>query len=149
VANPARQFLRITLGGIGYLLPSAASIAIEQREVLAKGAGGSAPAAYRETRSGRWPAYGLDGALNPGVQPDWERAVFLHASPLPIGIAADDVQLVPPQAGIDVVPFTPVGRPPASGMHLFDAARVDGERPELVFSVAGLVAYLQSLGVAS
>lgn len=148
MADPVRQFLRITLGGVAYLLPSAASIAIEQREALSGGDGG-ARVAYRESRSGRWPAYGLDGQLKPGMQPAWQRAVFLNASPIPVGIAADDVQLVPPQARIDVVPFTPVGRPPASGIHLFDSARVDGERPELVFSVAGLVAYLQGLGPSS
>lgn len=139
------QYLRIGIGTSTFLLPSAASLAIEQRETLVLENGAGAVSAWRDVKGDRWPAYCLDEQLEPARRQDWHRAVFVAGVPTPLGLLADEVQLLT-QVELHVEPFTPVGPPPTPAGHVFAEAAVEGTQATLVFSPTGLAAYLQRLG---
>jgi len=142
-----RQYVQLTISGQAYLLPSAASLSIEQRESLIQNVGQDGPiVAWHESRGTRWPAYAVGADLGPGASGNWQRAVFLRATPVPVGLAADEIHLVPPQSGIEVVPFFPLGRPVGFAGHLFNGARVDEEPAMLLLEPNALVAHLLALG---
>lgn len=142
------QYLRLQLGGISYLLPSAAGYTIEQRESLVanKSPDGNV-AAWQTLRNARLPAFCLDGMLRVTRHQNWHRAVFLEAAPHAVGLVADEVQLLP-RAETVITPFTPPGLPPTRMGHLFTGAWVTGNRVMLVFEPAAIVSYLQGLGDA-
>jgi hypothetical protein len=141
----SNQFLRIEIDGNSYLLPGSASFAIEQRDHLVANDTDNTPvAAWRVTKSERWPAYCLDRQFKPVKHCHWQRAVFLEGAPHPIGLAVGEAQLMA-RTEVRVEPFTPPGRPPADG-HLFNGAWVDGARAMLVLNPAALVGYLRRLG---
>ncbi len=144
MADP-NQYLRMQLGGASYLLPSTAGFTIEQREnlILNKSSEGNV-AAWRSVRSSRFPAYCLDANLRVVRHQQWHRAVFLDAKPGAVGLAADEVQLLP-RAETVIAPFTPPGHPPTRAGHLFTGAWVTGNRVILVFNPGALASYLQSL----
>ena len=141
----SNQYLRIEIDGGSYLLPGSASYVIEQRDHLVVNDADSSPvAAWRATKSERWPAYCLDRLFKPARGGQWLRAVFLEGAPHPIGLAVGEAQLMA-RTEVRVEPFTPPGRPPADG-HLFNGAWVDGARVMLVLNPAALVGYLRRLG---
>lgn len=139
------QYLRITIGEMEYLLHSSASLAIEQQESLLVNAENGNVTAWRKSGSGRWPAYSLGPDLRPAPRRDWERAVFINAAPTPVGLIADEIQLLP-QAEVQVEPFTPLGPPPTRNGHVFAGVWVSQQKLVLVFEPAGFAAYLHSLG---
>jgi len=139
------QFLCLILDQAEYLLPSAASVAIEQRDALAPDNGLGAVVAWRQTRQGRWPAYGLNGSFQVSRPAHWQRAVFLGGGSATVGIVADDVRLLG-RTDLSIVPFLPLGAPPTRTGHLFNAAWVDGQSVTLVIDPRSLVGYLQGLG---
>jgi hypothetical protein len=140
------QYLRIEIDGAQYLLPSAASLAIEQRDHLVINDTDDTPAAaWRVMNSARWPAYCLDRGFQPVKHGRWQRAVFLEASPHPIGLITGEAQLMA-RAEVRVEPFSPPGPAPTRFGHLFKGAWVEGSRAVLVFDPAALVGFLQDLG---
>lgn len=142
------QYLRIEIAGTQYLLPSNASLAIEQRHNLeVNEKSGSPVAAWRVVRSVRWPAYAMDVELNVAATDDWQRAVFLDAKPFPVGLVANEIQLLP-RTDLVVEPFTPLGKPPVAAGPLFNAAWVSDKNALLVFEPKALTAWLQSFGGA-
>lgn len=140
-----QQYLRLNINGAIFLLPSTASLAIEKREGLSSSSESTFVAAWRETAKGRWPAYSLDSLLQPTPRSDWTRAVFLNATPHPIGIVASEVQLVPSET-LQIVPFNPPGPAPTSMGHLFNGAHIEGDEVFLVLEPNALITYLGSLG---
>jgi hypothetical protein len=141
----SKQYLRIGLRGQEFLLPSEASVSIEQRENLTLEREDPRVTAWRVSRGERWPAFQLDHRLSPVRNNDWQRAVFVDAHPHPVGLIAAEIQLLP-HAIVDVEPFTPLGPPPTLRGHLFSGAWVRGNQLMLVFSPQSLVAYLLQVG---
>lgn len=139
----SKQYLRIGLRGRNFLLPSEASLAIEQRDNLAIEKTGPVTA-WRMSRGERWPAFYLDNDLSLRRDDNWERAVFIDARPRPIGLIANEIQLLP-HTGIDIEPFTPLGPAPTAAGHLFSAVWVRGNQLVLVFAHRNLAAYLGQL----
>lgn len=144
MADPS-QYLCLVLEDTEYLLPSAASLAIEQRDAMAVDNGLGAVVAWRQTRQGRWPAYGVNEFFQVSRPRDWQRAVFLDAGAGSVGLVADDVRLLG-RTDVHVVPFTPLGAPPTRSGHLFNAARVDGHSVVFVLDPRALVGFLRGLG---
>jgi hypothetical protein len=145
VTDP-NQYLRLQLGDTSFLLPSGSGFTIEQREGLItnKSPEGNV-AAWRVVQAARFPAYCLDASLRVTRQHLWHRAVFLDSLPPAVGLAVDEVQLLP-RADTVITPFTPPGLAPTRLGHLFSGAWVTGHRAMLVFEPKALAAYLQSLG---
>lgn len=141
----ASQYLCLVLDGAEYLLPGAASVAIEQRDALLPEKGSGPLVAWRQTRQGRWPAYGLGASLRPGRPANWQRAVFLDTGAVPLGLAADEVHLLG-RTDLHVTPFTPLGPAPTRAGHFFSAAWVDGHKVTLVLEARSLVEFLRGLG---
>lgn len=144
--SQANQYLRIEIDGGTYLLPGSASYAIEQRDHLVVNDADTAVAAWRVTKSERWPAYCLDRLFKPVKGGQWQRAVFLEGAGQPIGLAVGEAQLMA-RTEVRVEPFTPPGPVPADG-HLFNGAWVDGTRAMLVLNPTALIGYLRRLGGA-
>ena len=142
------QYLCLILDQAEYLLPSVASVAIEQRDALTPENGLGAVVAWRQTRQGRWPAYGVNSAFQVSRPPRWQRAVFLSDGNSAIGLVAEDVRLLG-RTDLQVVPFAPLGPPPTRLGHLFNAAWVDGQSVTLALDPRSLVSYLRSLGGAT
>jgi hypothetical protein len=142
------QYLCVVLEDTEYLLPSGASLAIEQRHAMALDNGLGAVVAWRQTRQGRWPAYGVNEFFQVNRPRNWQRAVFLEAGASSVGLVADDVRLLG-RADIHVVPFTPLGAPPTRYGHLFNAARVDGQNVTFVIDPRALVGFLRGIGSAA
>lgn len=142
----SNQYLRLQLGDTSFLLPSGSGFTIEQRENLItnKSPEGNV-AAWRVVQATRLPAYCLDATLRVTRHHLWHRAVFLDAVPQAVGLAVDEVQLLP-RAETVISPFMPPGLPPTRLGHLFSGAWVTGHRAMLVFEPKALAAYLQSLG---
>jgi hypothetical protein len=140
------QYLRIGLWGVEYLLPSSASLSIEQREnlILNGGPVDTNITAWRAVNSERWPAFYLNAELELTRGDNWQRAVFLEATPHPIGLIADEVQLLP-RTDVHIEPFTPLGLAPTPGGHLFSGAWVRANQVILLFEPNGLISYLQKL----
>lgn len=147
MADP-NQYLRLKLGDANFLLPGVPGFVIEPREHLAvdQSSAGNATA-WRTVQGRRVPAYCLDAALRVSRHPHWQRAVFLDAAPQAVGLAVDEVELLP-RAETVIVPFIPPGSPPTRVGPLFSGAWLTGNRVVLVFDPPALVAYLQSLGDA-
>ena len=139
-------YLRLEIAGANYLLPSTAGFTIEQREnlTLNDSAAGNI-AAWRPAKNGRWPAYGLGGDLRVDRRGAWQRAVFLDAAPHAVGIALNEVQLLP-RLETSVARFTPMGPPPTRAGHLFSGAWLTDKGVVLVLEPKALIAYLQGLG---
>ena len=142
------QFLCLIIDDAEYLLPGAASIAIEQRHALVAENVASPVIAWRQTRQGRWPAYGITATLQRGRPANWQRAVFLAAGAQPVGLVADEVHLLG-RTDIQVIPFTPLGPPPTRAGHLFNAAWVDGHKVTFVLDPRGLAELLRGFGEAA
>jgi hypothetical protein len=145
VTDP-NQYLRLQLDNTSFLLPSGSGFTIEPRESLTtnKSPEGNV-AAWRVVQAARFPAYCLDASLRVTRQHLWHRAVFLDSLPPAVGLAVDEVQLLP-RADTVITPFTPPGLAPTRLGHLFSGAWVTGHRAMLVFEPKALAAYLQSLG---
>lgn len=140
------QYLRIAFSGNEFLLPSGASFGIEQREsLIIDDTGDTGAVAWRVAGSVRWPAYCLGADLRPSSDGSWARAVFLDTRPLPLGLVASDIHLMP-RADVTVEPYTPLGPPPSRDGHLFSGAWMRGDRVVLVFEPKVLIAYLRGLG---
>lgn len=140
-----QQFLRVKIGKAEYFLPSGISVAIEKRESLTDDDSRSIVSAWRESPTGRWPAYCVDEDLIPSLRKDWVRAVFVQAHPNPIGLIGDEIQLVNVDP-LDVTPFTPLGPPATSAGHLFTAAYIRDDSVSLILDPPALVSYLAALG---
>jgi hypothetical protein len=141
-----RQFLRIGLMGVDYLLPNSTSYVIEKREHLEiNGAPGALIAAWQTTPTGRAPAYSVDADLDPLARHAWQRAVFFQTGSQTIGLVADELQLLA-HADVRVEPFLPPGPAPTPAGHLFGGAWVRaGQAPVLVFDSRALAGYLKQL----
>jgi hypothetical protein len=140
-----KQYLRLTIEGGNYLLPSTAGFTIEQRENLQLSTDPTARvSAWRTTRQGRMPAYALDREFRVTHRDDWQRAVFVEALPHAIGIIADDVHLMP-RGHVQASPFTVLGPAPTGAGHLFNGAWITEKEVMLVLDANGLFAYLQGL----
>lgn len=142
------QYLCLILDQAEYLLPSIASVAIEQRDALMPENGLGAVVAWRQTRQGRWPAFGLNASLQVSRPAHWQRAVFLNSGAEAVGLVANDVRLLG-RTDLHVVAFAPLGPPPTRFGHLFNGAWVDGQSVTLVLDPRSLVGYLRSLGGAA
>lgn len=142
-----KQYLRIGLMGVDYLLPNNTSYTIEKRETLEiNDAAGAVIAAWQVTPAGRAPAYSLGADLNPLPRHAWQRAVFLKSGQQSFGLIADELQLLP-HAEVRVERFTPLGPAPTTAGHLFGGAWVRaGHAPVLVFELTALIAHLYRLG---
>lgn len=143
----AEQYLRLKIAGVNYLLPGGAGYTIEQRENLEPEPGKSHIVAWRagRGRAERAPTLALDEELRPTRREDWQRAVFIGAGADAIGVAVDEVQLMP-RSETPVTPFTPLGPPATRRGHLFTRAWVAGTNVTLVFDPQALAGYLQGLG---
>lgn|SRR5690606_18236487 len=141
------HYLCLVLEGVDYLLPSVASAAIEQRDALQPAPGPGPLVAWRATRLGRWPAYGLDAGFRPTRPAHWQRAVFFAHAQQPLGLAADDVRLLG-RTEVQVAPFVPPGPAPSPAGHLFNGAWLDGERVVLVLDPRGLAGLLATVAEA-
>lgn len=141
------RYLLLTIEGSSFLLHGSASMAIVKRANLtAEADPNSVIGAWKADKSGRWPTYVVDKDFRRSRRDDWQQAVFLFATPQPVGLAVDDVQML---AGdeINPEPFTPLSLPvPGPGL-LFNSAWVDPEqnRVILVLNSQGTAAYLQGL----
>ncbi len=136
------QFLLFRIGDTSYLVPGSATVAIDKRDSLSRddsGQGGIC--AWRTGGTERWPVYLLDAQLRPSGGGHWERAIFLPASPHPVAIAANAVQLLP-QSEVSTVSFRPLGPPPTPAGHLFNAAWVHDANVILVFDPGALALFL-------
>ena len=142
-----KQYLRIGLLGVDYLLPNNTSYTIEKRETLEiNDAPGAVIAAWQVTPAGRAPAYTLGADLNPLPRHAWQRAVFLKSGQQSFGLIADELQLLP-HADVRVERFTPLGPAPTTAGHLFGGAWVRaGHAPVLVLELNALIAHLHQLG---
>lgn len=142
----SNQYLRFSLGDATYLVSGAANVAIDQRDSLEiNKAGTGLVSAWRSHDGARWPAYCLDHDFKVTHRDDWERAIFLEAQPTPMGLIADQVQLLP-EGEAQVTPFVPLGAPATAGGHLFSGAWVRGSEAILVFDPRVLTAFLSNLG---
>lgn len=143
-----RQYLRIGLMGVDYLLPGSAGFTIEKREDLEAGDPGDVVAAVRVAPNGaRAAAYSLDAGLDPVSRHGWQRAVFIQGNPA-AGLVADEIELLSP-GEVHVERFRPLGRAMTRAGHLFSGAWVRaGAVPVLVFEPRALLAYLDQLGGA-
>lgn len=142
----SEQFLQFALGGVSYLLPGSASLAIEKRDgLVSNDSGRGNVCAWRSVGSERWPVYCLDADLRMARTAEWEGAIFLPASPHAVGLGAQGVQLLP-AAEVSVVPFRPIGSAPTRAGHLFNAAWVRENRVTLVFDPGTLALFLLGLG---
>ena len=141
------QYLAIHIGDTSFLLHGAVSLAIEKRNSLLPKTESNKAAAWRKHKKGNWPAYALDSDLNLSSADVWQRAVFIPATPHPVGLAADEIELLSDEE-INPEPFTPVGcQIPGVGC-LFSSAWVNQGRVHLVLDADKLALYLQSLGQA-
>lgn len=145
------QYLRLGLAGAEYLLPSEASLSIEQRDNLVTTirdrdavVNPDNVTAWYVVRNERWPAFYLGGDLKPSRGKGWQRAVFLEGDTHPIGLAADEVQLLP-RSDMRIEPFQPLGPSPCAAGPVFNRAWVRGEELVLVLEPKALVAYLERI----
>lgn len=143
MASPS-SYLCVVLEGTDYLLPSSASAAIEQRDAMREAPGAGPVMAWRETRLGRWPAYGMDSMFRPMRPAHWQRAVFFAHRERPLGLVADDVRLLG-RTAMHIAPFVPPGPAPTPAGHLFNGAWLNGERVLLVLDPRGLLGLLATL----
>ncbi len=145
-----RQYLRIGLMGVDYLLPNTASFVIEQRDHLEiNDAPDALIAAWQPVSGGRAPAYSVDADLNPLPRHNWTRAVFLQVGDRTLGLVADELQLLS-RDDVRVEPFAPLGPAPTPAGHLFGGAWVRaGLVPMLVFEPKALADYLTRLEAAT
>ncbi len=142
----SKQYLRLVVAGVDYLLPSTAGFTIEQRENLqVNNVASGRVSAWRVTRNNRWPAYALDREFQVTRPSNWQRAVFVEAAPHAIGVIVDDVHLLP-RAQAQVSPFTPLGKPATPAGHLFSGAWVTEKQVIFMLHPQALVAYLQGTG---
>lgn len=141
-----QQYLRLVLDKQAFLLPSEASISIEQREHLRAADAHGPIAAYRETAGTPWPAFAVDGELRATTPGAWQRAIFIEAKPVPVGIIAAEIQLLPRSTDMRIEPFTPPGPAPSRAGHVFAGAWVRDDEIVFVFDPKGLAAYLTQLG---
>ena len=138
----SEQYLRIAFAGQEFLLPNSASFAIEQREGLTVNDNAAdSTVAWWETRGKRLPVYHLDKEFKLTRSNDWQQVVFLNAQPQPIGLAANEVQLLT-RADVRVEPFHPLGQSPTRGGQLFSSAWVEGVAVTLILEPQALATYL-------
>jgi hypothetical protein len=141
-----QQYLRLQIGGVNYLLPGTQRYTVEQRDSLIPNHDAdSHVSAWRSVRAVRWPAYCLDGNLRVRKRDDWQRAVFLEATPTAVGLIVDEVQLLA-RGDTAMAAFTPLGPAPTSAGQLFSGAWVSGRKVMLMFEPSALIAHLRSLG---
>ncbi len=138
------QYLLINLGDASFLLASGRGVIVEPRERLAPDQHGGAVCAWRLAGTHRWPAIGLDRNLRARSLDSWQRAVFLETGPHPVGLAADDVQIV--THPVEVERFTPTGPAPTPSGHLFSGAWINEGQVVLRFEPGALAAFLCGLG---
>ena len=138
------EYLRIGFGGATFLLPRRASLAVEQRGNLLVNEGGGTVSAWRAAGKDRWPAFCVDRNLQLLSGSGWQWAVFLQSDPHPVGLVADEVQLLP-RSEVLVDPFTPPGAAPTRKGHLFSGASVGGGQVLFEFDPNVLAAFLRQL----
>ena len=73
--------------------------------------------------------------------------MYLSATPNPIGLVTDEVQLIPTDK-LQIVPFHPPGPLPTSIGPLFNGAHVDKDKVLLVLEPNAFTSYLIGLGGA-
>lgn len=142
-----KQFLRVTIGGQPYLLPSVLRYTLEKRDnLLANPDASSHVVAWRNVRTARWPAYGLDARLRTArPASNWEQALFLEGSNATVGFVVDDTHLLM-RGEVQLSSFTPLGPAATSAGHLFSQAWIREGRVVLVLEPQALTAFLQGLG---
>ena len=146
----SRQFLRIGLMGVDYLLPNSTSYVIEKREHLEiNDAPGAFVVAWQATPTGRAPAYSVDADLSTCSRQSWQRAVFFQAGSQTLGLVADELQLLA-REDVRVEPFVPPGPALTPAGHLFSGAWVRaGQVPVLVFEPRALADFLMHQAAAA
>ena len=87
-------------------------------------------------------------AFRPASPTLWQRAVFLETNKQPVGLVAEEVNLLG-RTDMHVAPFAPPGPAPTPYGHWFNAAWVDGSRITLVIDPRVLLQFLQSLGAVA
>ncbi|MDH5648505.1 MAG: hypothetical protein OEY67_02515 [Gammaproteobacteria bacterium] len=139
------QYLSIRIGDASFLLHGAASLAIEKRASLGPKKEGDIAVAWRADKGGDWPAYALDSELRLASNGNWQRVVFVQGAPRPVGLAAEEIQLLADEEIIPE-PFTPLGDWIPGVGHLISSAWINEGEINLVLDPAKLGAYLQMLG---
>ncbi|GMQ91576.1 MAG: hypothetical protein BMS9Abin11_0885 [Gammaproteobacteria bacterium] len=141
----SNQYLRLTLTDRNFLLPSTASLAIEQKDSIQLGAQPHGSIiGHRNVGGSKWPVLLLSSELQGDTSAAWTRAVFVGNAIHAVGIAVNEVMLLPRQ-DTEVEPFNPVGPPPTSAGHIFSGAWIHEGRVVLVLDPKGLSGYLQTL----
>ncbi|MHB1528499.1 MAG: hypothetical protein ACYDDA_01165 [Acidiferrobacteraceae bacterium] len=144
IADDGGQYLRLSVGGTEFLLPSGASVAVEPREQLTTETGHRYIVAWHAALSDRWPVFHLEGDLSTRSDRPWAHAVFIDAKPFPVGLTAEEILLLP--RDLRVESFMPPGRPPTAAGSVFSGAVVQGVEVQLLLDPLALAAYLQHLG---
>ncbi|MBE9515839.1 MAG: hypothetical protein IME93_02555 [Proteobacteria bacterium] len=139
------QFLRLTVGESSFLLPGSASLGIEKKDKLLINSAGSNVIGWKQDGNNKWPAYAIDNMWNIDPTAPWDRVVYIPASPFPVGIGADSIEMLS-DTDIEPAPFTPVGEAPSRYGHLFGAAWVDSDKTYLVINPSGVAGYLLTIG---
>lgn len=139
------QYFRIKIGDAIFLLHGTASLAVEKRDNMQANTGSGNAVAWHADQSGNWPAYALDADLRLSQRDSWSHAVFITSVPHPVGLAADEIQLM---ADEEIVPepFTPLGTWVPGVGRLFSNAWVYERRVYLVIDPGKFALYLQTLG---
>jgi hypothetical protein len=143
------QYLRLTLTDRSFLLPSTASLAIEQKENIQMGASPRGSIiGHRNASGSKWPVLLLSSELQGDTSAAWTRAVFVGNAINAVGIAVSEVLLLPRQDTV-IEPFNPLGPPPTSAGHIFSGAWTHEGKVMLVLDPKGLSGYLQTLAGGS
>lgn len=139
------QFLKLTISGVEYLLPGTASMGIENREKMKTDTASGNIVGWKEETGKKWPAYAIDYRWNIDPSAQWQRVVFIPASPVPVGIGADSIEMLN-DTDIEPVPFTPVGPAPSRAGHLFGSVWAEGDKAYLVINPSGVAGYFMAAG---
>ena len=137
-----KQFLKLMLAGQSFLLAAAASYSIENRNRLLPPQGADKKIlAWHYVQQQRWPVLALDTADIP-FSGTWSQVVFIKSQNHPVGLACEQLNILPQEAQLDIRPITGVGSRVPGGS-LFSAVSLHGPEPIFVFSVQRLLQYLQ------
>ncbi len=143
-AEGTDQYLRLVIGGAGFLLPSSASLAIEPMDQLTADADHPHIVAWRVVRPDRWPVFHLEADLQSRATGSWSKAVFIDAKPFPVGFAVADLLLLPREFRVE--PFNPPGAAPTPLGPIFSGASVQEEGILFLLEPLAFAAYLKQLG---
>lgn len=144
--NDLKQYLRVVIGGVTFLLSNEQRHSIEERGSLVANTNPASKAAvWWPAKSGRWPAFALGADLRPAPPPaTWQKALFLETPRATVGMIVGDIQLLLRGQAM-VNPFTALGPAPTRHGPLFTSAWVHDGRVSLVLEPKALIGYLEEL----